>query len=138
MTDHQTATDTRAALERAARKYNYTLIIAAVGGLVSLIVLAFLGLADAGLLLCVGLGLGVFNSYLVQRSLATSVASGEPDRKALTFSMLRRLVLMSAAAFAIALIYQPHGWVVFVGLATFQMLIMSTVFSGLIREVRRG
>ena len=32
-------------------------------------------------------------------------------------SMLRRLVVVSALAFAIALIYQPHGWVVFVGLA---------------------
>ena len=134
----RTATDTRAALQAAARKYNYTLLIAAVGGVVSLIVLAFLGLADAGILLCVGLGLGILNSHLVQRSLASSVASGEPNRKALTLSMLRRLVIMSAVAFAIALIYQPHGWVVFVGLAAFQLLIMSTVFGGLIREVRRG
>ena len=53
--------------------------------------------------------------------------------------MLRRLVLIvSLVAFAIALIYPPHGWVVFVGLAIFQMLIMGTVFGGLIREVRRG
>jgi hypothetical protein len=134
----ETSIDSREALLAAARKYNYTLLIAAVGGVVSFVVLAFLGLADAGVLLCVGLGLGILNSHLVQRSLASSVASGEPNRKALTLSMLRRLVIMSAVAFAIALIYQPHGWVVFVGLATFQILVMSTVFSGLIREVRRA
>jgi hypothetical protein len=133
-----TSTDSRDALKAAARKYNYALIIAAVGGLVSLIVLSIAGHVDAGVLLCVGLGLGVVNSQLVQRSLASSVASGEPDRKALTFSMLRRLVVVSAIAFAIAIIYQPNGWVVFVGLAAFQLLIMSTVFGGLIREVRRA
>jgi hypothetical protein len=133
-----TSTDSRDALKAAARKYNYALVIAAVGGLVSLIVLTVAGLFDAGVLVCVGLGLGVVNSQLVQRSLASSVASGEPNRKALTMSMLRRLVVVSAIAFAIALIYQPHGWVVFVGLAAFQLLIMSTVFGGLIREVRRA
>jgi hypothetical protein len=133
-----TSTDSRDALKAAARKYNYCLIIAAVGGLVGLIVLTIAGLFDAGVLLCVGLGLGVVNMQLVQRSLASSVASGEPDRKALTMSMLRRLVVVSAIAFAIALIYQPHGWVVFVGLAAFQLLMMGTVFGGLIREVRRA
>lgn len=133
-----TSTDSRDALKEAARKYNYALIIAAVGGLVSLIVLSSVGLFDAGVLVSVGLALGVVNSQLVQRSLASSVASGEPNRKALTMSMLRRLVVVSAIAFAIALIYQPHGWVVFVGLAAFQLLIMSTVFGGLIREVRRA
>jgi hypothetical protein len=133
-----TSTDSRDALKAAARKYNYALIIAAVGGLVSLIVLTVAGLFDAGVLLCVGLALGVVNMQLVQRSLASSVAAGEPNRKALTMSMLRRLVIVSAIAFAIALLYQPHGWVVFVGLAAFQLLIMSTVFGGLIREVRRA
>ena len=43
-----------------------------------------------------------------------------------------------AIAFAIAIVYQPNGWVVFVGLAAFQLLVMSTVFGGLIREVRRA
>ena len=133
-----TSTDSRDALKAAARKYNYALVIAAVGGLVSLIVLSFAGLFDAGVLVCVGLALGAVNMQLVQRSLASSVAAGEPNRKALTMSMLRRLVVVSAIAFAIALIYQPHGWVVFVGLAAFQLLIMSTVFGGLIREVRRA
>jgi hypothetical protein len=133
-----TSTDSRDALKAAARKYNYALVIAAVGGLVSLVVLAVAGLFDAGVLLCVGLALGVVNMQLVQRSLASSVAAGEPNRKALTMSMLRRLVVVSAIAFAIALVYQPHGWVVFVGLAAFQLLIMSTVFGGLIREVRRA
>jgi hypothetical protein len=133
-----TSTDSRDALRAAARKYNYALVIAAVGGLVALIVLSVAGLFDAGVLVCVGLALGVVNMQLVQRSLASSVAAGEPNRKALTMSMLRRLVVVSAIAFAIALIYQPHGWVVFVGLAAFQLLIMSTVFGGLIREVRRA
>ena len=70
------ASGTRQALEQAASKYNKALLIAAVGGLVALVVLAIFGYADAGVLLCVGLGLGVVNSMLVQRSLATSIEQG--------------------------------------------------------------
>jgi hypothetical protein len=131
-TDRAIASGTRQALEQAASKYNKALLIAAV------VVLAFFGNADAGLLLCVGLGLGVVNSMLVQRSLATSIERGEPDRKGLTLGMLKRLVIVSAVAFAIAIVYPPHGWFVFLGLATFQMLVMSMVFGSLVREVRRG
>jgi hypothetical protein len=128
----------REALNAAARKYNFALAIAAAGGLGSIVAFAIAGNVDIGILFSVGLGLGVVNSHLVQRSLASSVSAGDPNRKALTFSMLRRLIVMSIIAFAIAIAYQPHGWVVFVGLASFQLLIMSTVFGGLIREVRRG
>jgi hypothetical protein len=128
----------REALNAAARKYNFALAIAAAGGLASVVAFGIAGQIDVGILFCVGLALGVVNSQLVQRSLASSVAAGDPNRKALTFSMLRRLIVVSIIAFAIAIAYQPHGWVVFVGLASFQLLIMSTVFGGLIREVRRG
>jgi hypothetical protein len=137
-TDRAVASGTRQALEQAASKYNKALLIAAVGGVVALVVLAIFGYADAGVLLCVGLGLGVVNSMLVQRSLATSIERGEPDRKGLTLGMLKRLVIVSAVAFAIAIFYPPHGWFVFLGLATFQMLVMTMVFGSLVREVRRG
>lgn len=128
----------REALNAAARKYNFALAIAAGGGLASVVVFGIAGHFAIGVMFCVGLGLGVVNSQLVQRSLASSVAAGDPNRKALTFSMLRRLTVVSVIAFAIAIVYRPDGWVVFVGLAAFQLLIMSTVFGGLIREVRRG
>ena len=134
----QAETGAREALNAAARKYNFALGIAAGGGLASVVAFGVAGHIDIGVMFCVGLGLGVVNSQLVQRSLASSVAAGDPNRKALTFSMLRRLIVVSIVAFAIAIGYQPHGWVVFVGLAGFQLLIMSTVFGGLIREVRRG
>ena len=41
-------------------------------------------------------------------------------------------------AFLIALAYQPNGWIVFIGLTTFQMLITVTLFGGLARQVRRA
>ena len=134
-----TSTDSRDALAcAAARKYNYALIIAAVGGLVSLIVLTFP--VSSTRASCCASASGSVSSTATWSSgrWRRRWPSGEPDRKGLTMSMLRRLVVVSAIAFAIALIYQPHGWVVFVGLAAFQLLIMSTVFGGLIREVRRA
>jgi hypothetical protein len=134
----ETYDDTRAALRATARKYNIALLIAAIAGVLCLVISAIAGDFSIGVLACVGLAMGVINNHLVQRSLAASVATGDPNRRALTMSMLRRLVIVSAIAFAIAIVYQPNGWVVFVGLAAFQLLVMSTVFSGLIREVRRA
>jgi len=89
-------------------------------------------------MICIGLGLGIVNSLLVQRSLATAIIAGDPNKRGLAMGVLKRLSVTSLVAFVIALVYQPYGWLVFLGLAVFQMLIMATVFSGLVREVRRS
>lgn len=130
--------DYRLALRSAARNYNRTLVasaVIAVGGLVALAVTVGL---DAGVLFVVGVGLGVVNSQLVQRSLARAVTSGHTDRKAIGFGVLRRLSLVTLVAVLIAFVYQPYGWMVFAGLTVFQMLIMATVLGGLARQVRQA
>jgi hypothetical protein len=93
---------------------------------------------SAGVLFVVGIGLGVVNSQLVQRSLVTAVTNGDTDRKQIGFGVLKRLSVVTVFAFLIALAYQPNGWIVFVGLTTFQMLITVTLFGGLARQVRRA
>jgi hypothetical protein len=125
------------ALRSAARNYRRALLIAVTLGAVSLIALTIVGQYLAGILLCVGLGLGAYNSKLVQRSIARFTASGNAGRKALMVSVFRRLALVSVVAFAIAYLYRPVGWVVLVGLALFQMLMLGTVFGRLFQEVRR-
>jgi ATP synthase I chain len=91
---------------------------------------------DAGVLFCVGLGLGVVNSQLVQRSLVRAVTDGRSDRKSVSLGVLRRLGLITAIAVAIAILYQPDGWVVFIGLMVFQMITLGTVLVSLSRQVR--
>jgi hypothetical protein len=137
MTDDD-AVSVKLALRAAARNYNRLLVIAAGLGIVSLLVLAVAGKWVAGVMICIGLGLGIVNSLLVQRSLATAIIAGDPNKRGLAMGVLKRLSVTSLVAFVIALVYQPYGWLVFLGLAVFQMLIMATVFSGLVREVRRS
>ena len=62
-------------------------------GLVGFVALGSTVSLDVGILFCVGLGLGVLNSQLVQRSLVRAVTDGRPDRKTISFGMLRRLSL---------------------------------------------
>ena len=130
--------DYKLALRSAARNYNRTLVMAAALAVAGFVVLTLLGSFSAGVLFVVGIGLGVVNSQLVQRSLVTAVTIGTTDRKAIGLGVLKRLSLVTAVAVVIAFAYQQNGWVVFVGLTAFQLLIMIMVFGGLARQVRRA
>lgn len=137
MTDN-TPIGMETALLAAARNYRRAVVVAIGLGGVGLVVSAVTGQFVAGVLFCVGLVLGAVNGRLVQRSLASFVEAGDPNKRKLMLGVLRRLLLISAIAFAIAVVYQPIGWVVLLGLAVFQILVMGTVFGGLYREVRRA
>lgn len=129
--------DYRLALRSAGRNYNRTLVMSAVVAVAGFVALTFLVGVGAGVLFVVGIGLGVLNSQLVQRSLARAVTGGHLQRKAVAFGVVRRLSLVTLIAVAIAFLYQPVGWLVFMGLTVFQLLIMVMVFAGLARQVRR-
>jgi hypothetical protein len=130
--------DYKLALRSAARNYNRTLVMAAGLAVAGFLVLTLTGSFGAGVLFVVGIVLGVVNSQLVQRSLVTAVTMGTTDRKAIGLGVLKRLSLVTAVAVVIAFTYEPNGWVVFVGLTAFQLLIMIMVFGGLARQVRRA
>jgi ATP synthase I chain len=130
--------DYKLALRSAARNYNKSLVLSAAAGVIGLVALWITVSLDAGILFCVGIGIGVLNSQLVQRSLVRAVTDGKSDRKTISFGVLRRLALITALSVGIALIYRPVGWVVFIGLMVFQMLSLATVLSGLARQVRRS
>lgn len=133
-----TSAGMQAALLVAARNYRRALIIAVGLGVASLLALSLLGQFVAGVLICIGLGLGAFNSKLVQRALVGFVGDDTPSKRKLMLGVLRRLLIVSVIAFGIALLYRPVGWVVLLGLAVFQILVMGSVFGGLLREVRRA
>lgn len=130
--------DYQLALRSAARNYNRTLVIAAAVAVAGFAALTWATGVDGGVLFVVGVVLGVVNSQLVQRSLARAVTSDAISRKAIAGGVLRRLLLVTAVAVVIAVVYQPDGWLVFMGLTVFQMLIMVTFFAGLARQVRRS
>lgn len=130
--------DYQLALRSAARNYNKSLLISAIVGLIGFVVLWLTVSLDAGILFCVGLGLGVLNSQMVQRSLVRAVTDGRSDRKTISFGVLRRLSLITLLAVGIAVLYRPEGLLVFIGLMIFQMISLATVLGGLARQVRRA
>ncbi len=119
-----------------SRSYRQALSLAAVVGLAGLLVLGPAGHLDAGLLLCAGLALGALNSRLVQASVASFAAAGVADRWGFARTVLRRLLLVTTVAVALAVVFRPAGWAVLVGLAVFQLLVTARAAAALLREVR--
>ncbi|MGH3547268.1 MAG: hypothetical protein ACRDQU_03910, partial [Pseudonocardiaceae bacterium] len=65
--------------------------IAAGLGAVSFVVLAPMGYPLTAVFFCGGLGLGLLNTSLVQRSAARFAASGDPNKRKFAVSVLARL-----------------------------------------------
>jgi hypothetical protein len=126
-------------LVAAARAHRRILLGAAGVGLAGLALASALGHPVAGALLCVGLGLGAWNSFRAQSSLA-GFAAGDVGRarRLIAMSVLRRLAVVSAVAIGLAVLFRPDGWTVVVGIAAFQALMIGGTARPLLREIRRG
>jgi hypothetical protein len=107
-------------------------------GVVSFVVLAPMGYPLAAAFFCGGLGLGLLNTLLVQRSAARFAASGDPNKRRFAVSVLARLALITALAVGLALALQPEGLGVFAGLAVFQLLMVFIASAPLVRELRQS
>src|SRR5262245_4191399 len=70
-----------------------------------------------------GLALGLLNTRLVQRSVSRATITENPSKRALAFSAVGRLAIISILAIGIALLVRPDGLGIFVGLAVFQFII---------------
>lgn len=112
--------------------------IAAGLGAVSFVVLAPMGYPLAALFFCGGLGLGLLNTSLVQRSAARFAVSGDPNKRRFAVSVLARLSLITALAVGLALALQPEGFGVFAGLAVFQLVMIFIASVPLVRELRQS
>jgi hypothetical protein len=134
----ETPVERRYAARIAFRNYRAGLIAAAALGGLSLLVSAVLGHVVVGLLVCVGLGLGVYNSEMLQRSAIGLIADGVINKAAMAKSVLRRLAIVTAIALAIAFLYRPEGLAVLLGLAVYQLLSVGSVFGSLYRGLRRS
>ena len=135
-----------------ARGYRFALIVAFVLGAAAVVACTLTGYALAGMFICVGLGLGGWNSRrlwtdtekLVDTSRSASGAeqegtaksAGEKWRGPAATASAKRLGLITVIAFLVALAYRPLGWTVFIGLLVFQVVLMASVAKPLSRVVR--
>ncbi|MBV8540730.1 MAG: hypothetical protein JO364_00360 [Pseudonocardiales bacterium] len=112
--------------------------IAACLGAAGFVVLAPMGYPLAAVFFCGGLGLGLLNTALVQRSAARFAASGDPDKRRFAVAVLGRLTLVTGLAVGLALTLRPEGLAVFAGLAAVQLLIIFIASVPLVKELRRS
>jgi hypothetical protein len=114
-----------------ARGYRFALILAAVVGVAAMAATAATGHLLAGVFICVGLGLGSWNSRRLwtDTKLLTSgaVEAGDRVRGPALAASGKRLGLITLIAFLVALAYRPLGWTVFVGLVVFQVVMVVTI-----------
>lgn len=101
------------------------LVLSVVIGLVGFVVSVVFGHPVMGILGCVGLGLGLFNHRLLQRSVVRAISTESPTRKALTISSAQRLLLITLLAVAMGIFLRPDGLGVFIGLAVFQVITVT-------------
>jgi hypothetical protein len=112
--------------------------IAACLALASFAVLVPLGYPLAGAFFCGGLGLGLVNTALVQRSAARFAASSDPNKRRFAISVLARLALITGLAVGVALAWRSDGLAVFAGLAAFQLLMIVMASVPLVKELRQS
>jgi hypothetical protein len=133
-----------------ARGYRFALILAFVVGVAAVAACALTGYPVAGLFICVGLGLGGWNSRRLWTDTekltaaapetdidpSTALFKGVPMKGPALAASGKRLALITVFAFLVALAYRPLGWTVFLGLVLFQVLMMATVLGPLRRVVQ--
>jgi hypothetical protein len=112
--------------------------VAACLGAISFMVLVPAGYPLAGAFFCGGLGLGLCNAALVQRSATRFAASDVPTKRQFAVSALARLALITALAVGLALAVRPEGLAVFAGLAACQLLMIFMTSIPLVKELRQS
>ena len=116
------------ALPDLARVSRRTVMSGLIFGVVGLVVCLSLGAPLTGVGLCIGLGLGLFNFRLVQRSVAkVGQREDENHKRPLAANTVFRLALISALALGLLFLSFDLGLGVMVGLAAFQFLLLLNV-----------
>jgi O-antigen/teichoic acid export membrane protein len=116
------------ALPDLARVSRRTVLGGLVFGVVGLIACLALGAPLTGLGLCIGLGLGLFNFRLIQRSvIKVGGREDENHKRPLAANTVARLAVISALAVGLLFLSFDLGLGVMVGLAAFQFLLLLNV-----------
>lgn len=119
--------------------FRRAVVVACIVGVVALIVALPLGYLVAAAFGCLGLGLGMLNSRLVQLSVVrfARMESSRPKRQ-FVGSVVSRLALITVLALALALLFRPEGIGVIVGLAVFQLLMIVVAAVPMVKEMRQS
>lgn len=113
------------------------LLIAVLIGVAAVVVSAVFGHVLMGVLGCVGLGLGLFNSRMLQRDIVNVIAKDNPNKMAVGMLSARRLVIITGVAVLLGIFIRPDGLGVFFGLAVYQFINIGHTAMPVLKERRQ-
>lgn len=99
---------------------------------------AWAGYVMFGVFFGVGLGLGLINALLVQRSVASITADAHPLKKKMALNSATRLLIITAVGLTIAFVFRPLGLGVVFGLALFQVVLVLSTALPVWKKIRTG
>jgi hypothetical protein len=106
-------------------------------GLVTLAA-GLLGHVMVGVFFGIGLGLGLLNAVLVQRSVEAITAEAHPLKRKMALNSATRLLVMTVIGLTIAFIFRPQGLGVVFGMALFQVVLVIFTALPVMRKIKAG
>jgi hypothetical protein len=97
-----------------------------------------LGHVMIGVFFGVGLGLGLLNAVLVQRSVEAITAEAHPLKRKMALNSATRLLMMTVIGLTIAFIFRPQGLGVVFGMALFQVVLVISTALPVMKKIRAG
>lgn len=97
-----------------------------------------LGHVMFGVFFGIGLGLGLVNAILVQRSVDAITAETHPLKRKMAVNSATRLLVISVIGLVIAFKFRPLGLGVLFGLALFQVLLVLSTALPVWKKIRTG
>lgn len=91
-----------------------------------------------GLFFGIGLGLGLLNAVLVQRSVESVTADAHPLKRKMALNSATRLLVITVVGLTIAFVFRPLGLGVVFGLALFQVLLVLSTALPVWKKIRTG
>src|SRR6201991_1552873 len=91
-----------------------------------------------GVFFGVGLGLGLLNALLVQRSVEAITAEAHPLKRKMAVNSAARLLVMTVIGLTIAFVFRPQGLGVVFGMALFQVVLVIATALPVMKKIRAG
>jgi hypothetical protein len=95
-----------------------------------------LGHVLVGVFFGIGLGLGLLNALLVQRSVEAITADAHPLKRKMALNSATRLLVMTVIGLTIAFIFRPQGLGVVFGMALFQVVLVISTALPVMKKIR--
>jgi hypothetical protein len=108
--------------------------------LTGLVMLAagLLGHIMVGVFFGIGLGLGLLNAVLVQRSVESITAEAHPLKRKMALNSATRLLVMTVIGLTIAFVFRPQGLGVVFGMALFQVVLVLATALPVMKKIKAG